>query len=367
MRRATKGLHQRATGSEAQQAGRAVPSPLLFHSEAAMALMNFAETLEDEGKFGDAAKDAWEKASAEWERFKYRDLSTYYSYFVRLVDLELFRQQLADYQKKLDDLMPGEMEKAKQEAGDKFTPEEKAALAKKRADRDPDEQKLADAAGERLNITWEQVALRATPEQWADARGLSDEIAELKQKISTIDTYRDIVNYSYWDTRAASEQTQDCLDARDLLAQAAELYEAGHLYEAKQKYEQSFEKWRKVLDAYPILRDNSIMADDLVDEINKYKKVIGKIPNTKFPGKFVLQDMIDLNDGKRTSSSAFGHMTNANDVSDLFDAAKKQGEKNADQNEVGNVEAGREKIGSEEDRCTKSDVKGGKTDAAKNK
>ena len=203
----------------------------------------------------------------------------------------------------------------------------------------------------------------------------------MKQKISTIDTYRDIVNYSYWDTRAAAEPTTDCLDARDRLAQAAKVYEQGHLFEAKKKYEESFEKWRKVLDAYPILRDNSIMADDLVDEINKYKKVIGKIPNTKFPDKFVLQDMIDLNEGKRTSSSAFGHMTNANDVSDLFDAAKKQGEKNAE--EMKSAATKPEEIKSDgkktapktdsskhdatKSEAPKSDGKGGKTDAAKNK
>ena len=176
------------------------------------------------------------------------------------------------------------------------------------------------------------MALRSSPEQWPEARRLSDEIAELKQKISTIDTYRDIVNYNYWDTRAAAEPTKDCLEARDRLAQAGKVYEQGQLFEAKKKYEQSFEKWRKVLDDYPILRDNNIMADDLVDEINKYKKVIGKIPNTKFPEKFMLQDMIDLNEGKRASSSAFwAHDQCERRIAHLMDAAKKQDEKNAEE------------------------------------
>jgi hypothetical protein len=38
----------------------------------------------------------------------------------------------------------------------------------------------------------------------------------------------------------------------------------------------------------------------LVDEINKYKIAIGKIPGEKFPDNFILQDMVDLNEGKRT-------------------------------------------------------------------
>ena len=74
----------------------------------------YAETLEDEGTFGDTAKDAWENAAAEWEKYRNRDISTSYSYFVRLVDLEVFRQQLADNQKN-SRFVPGEMEKAKQE------------------------------------------------------------------------------------------------------------------------------------------------------------------------------------------------------------------------------------------------------------
>ncbi|HEY2761874.1 MAG TPA: hypothetical protein VGI75_14055, partial [Pirellulales bacterium] len=271
---------------------------------------------------------------------------------------------------------PGEMEKAKQEVRDKFTPEERAALAKKRADRDPDEQKLADEAGDKLNITWEQVVLRATPEQWPQARELSEEIAELKQKISTIDTYRDIVNYSYWDTRAAAEQTKDCLEARDLLAQADKDYEQGQLFKAKEAYEQSFEKWRKVLDAYPILRDNSIMADDLVDEINKYKKVIGKIPNTKFPDKFVLQDMLDLNEGKRTSNSAFRAPPDDSAEGAPKDDAKKGEGKNEQADKAApKADAAKRDAGTDESRkadskkmdTPKSDVKGAKSDAGKAK
>ncbi len=51
------------------------------------------------------------------------------------------------------------------------------------------------------------------------------------------------------------------------------------------------------------------MADDLVDDINQYKKVLGKIPGSKFPEKFVLQDMIDLNEGKTLAPAADGPHT----------------------------------------------------------
>lgn len=279
--------------------GERAPSPLLFHSEAAMSLMNYAETLEEEGTFGDTAKDAWERAAAEWKKYKQRDLSTSYSYTVHLEDLEEFRKDLDELQNKLEALLPGEMEKAKQAARAKLADDERAALDKPLRERNSDEQNTASMAELKSNVTWNEVALRAPYEQRAKAREMADEIAELKQKIMTIDTYRDIVNYNYWDTRANAEQTKDCLEARDLLAQAGKLYEDGKLYEAKKAYEDSFAKWNKVLNDYPILRTNNIMADELGDEINKYKKVIGKMPNTKFPEHFVLQDLIDLNEGKK--------------------------------------------------------------------
>ena len=49
-----------------------------------------------------------------------------------------------------------------------------------------------------------------------------------------------------------------------------------------------------------MLRDNQIMADELNDEIDKYKKLLGQI-GVKLPDPFVLQDMLDLHEGKRPS------------------------------------------------------------------
>jgi len=132
---------------------------------------------------------------------------------------------------------------------------------------------------------------------------LADEIAELRQKTSTIDTYRDIVNYNYWLARCLSEPTDECLEARKLLFDAGQAYDVqGSLFDARDLYDKAFAKWRIVLDKFPVLRSNNIMADDLVDEINKYKKILGKIAGAKFPSPFILQDMIDLNEGKRPAT-----------------------------------------------------------------
>ena len=299
--------------SRRNKPGERAPSPLLFHSEAAMALINYAETLEEEPADEhdehfvdkDKAKAAWESAAAEWDKYSQRDISTSYNYTVRLADLEELKALLENKQKELEKLLPGEKERAKEAKRAKLSDAERAALDKKPSERTTEERDQVSAAEGKIDVTWDEVALRAPPELRNQARELADEIAELRQKTSTIDTYRDIVNYNYWLARCQSEPTDECLEAHKLLFDASQAYEVqGSLFDARDSYDKAFAKWRIVLDKFPVLRSNNIMADELVDEINKYKKILGKIAGAKVPSPFILQDMIDLNEGKRPATEA---------------------------------------------------------------
>ncbi len=273
--------------------GERAPSPLLFHSEPAMALIYYADTLENEGTFGETAKAEWENAAREWDDYTKRDLLTSYGYTVRLVDLEDFHKQSENLQNQIDKLAPGVKEKLRQEMRAKLTDQQRAALDKPKEKRTREEEDLASAAQKLLAMNWQEVALAAPPEHRAEARKLADDLADLKEKIGTIDTYRDIVNYNYWSARCKSEPTDACVAAREYLYKAGQAYDNGELFEARDLYEKSFAQWRKVLDASYVLSDSIIEADDLVDEIDRYKKLLGKI-GQKFPENFVLQDMVDL-------------------------------------------------------------------------
>ena len=182
--------------------------------------------------------------------------------------------------------------------------EERQALNKNPMQRTRDEANTANTAEAKTKVTWEEVILAAPAAERTEPRRINDELVELQHKANTIDTYRDIVNYDYWSARCQAEPTDACLSARDLLYQAGQAYKETKLFDAKKLYEDAFAKWRIVLDQSPVLRSSSIMADELVDEVNKYKKVLGKIPGSKFPDKFVLQDMIDLNAGKTPSDNS---------------------------------------------------------------
>jgi hypothetical protein len=284
--------------------GERAPSALLFFSESAMSLINYADNLEEEGTFGDTAKTAWNNALEEWKRYASRDLNTTYGYTVRLWDLELLRGQIADLKQKMEKLMPGQMEKLHQTKLAMLTADERQALDKEPSKRTSDESTTAMAAENKTKVTWEDVILESPPEVRAEARRMNDDVIDLEHRANTIDTYRDIVNYNYWWSRCQAEPTDACLQAREGLYLADQAYKDTKLFESKEKYENAFNQWRIVLDKYPVLRANTIMADDLVDEVNKYKKVLGKIPGSKFPDKFVLQDMIDLNDGKVLPASS---------------------------------------------------------------
>jgi hypothetical protein len=285
---------------EKDKPGQKAPSPLLFHSEAAMALINYADTIEEEGVFGNQAKGAWENAAHEWQLYADRELPTPYGYTVRLNQLEEYKAKIKDCEARLEKLLPGQHESIRQAKIAKLTTDERSAFDKKPAERTGEEANTANVAESKVNVSWDEVALRAPADLRPEARLLAEELVTDAQMAGTIDTYRDIVNYNYWLTRCQAEPTEDCLEARRLLNKASTSYDSGELFEARKAYEESFAKWRKVLDKFPILRNNNIMADELVDEIDKYKKAIGKIPGEKFPDNFILQDMVDLNEGKRT-------------------------------------------------------------------
>ena len=82
-------------------------SPLLFYSRPAMCLIKYAEALEEEGRFGEVAKNAWLKAAEGWTEFGNRDLPTQYGHFIRLSEKEEFDQKASAARDKLEQLAPG--------------------------------------------------------------------------------------------------------------------------------------------------------------------------------------------------------------------------------------------------------------------
>src|SRR5690606_3471761 len=118
--------------------------------------ISYAENLEEDGTFGDAARRAWERAKEEWEAYSKRDLASSWGYAIHLADLESYRNQIDDLKRQLEELLPGEYEKIRQEKLAKLPSKVRAAVEKKPEDRTPEESQDAMNAEPETKVTWEE-------------------------------------------------------------------------------------------------------------------------------------------------------------------------------------------------------------------
>jgi hypothetical protein len=88
------------------------------------------------------------------------------------------------------------------------------------------------------------------------------------------------------------EQTPDAIAARQAIYEGSRAMSKVDFTTAKDKYEEGLKHWRIVLDAYPQLKNESIVIDELIDIILEYQTVLGH-HDLKLPENFVLQDVID--------------------------------------------------------------------------
>jgi hypothetical protein len=104
--------------------------------------------------------------------------------------------------------------------------------------------------------------------------------------------YRDIVNFDFWRASCEVEVTEPALRAREAAWRAEREFENARLLPAKQAFEEAFKAWREVLDASPVLKADDLTGDDLVELVDRYRKVLEQL-DEKFPQPFILQDVLD--------------------------------------------------------------------------
>ena len=121
-----RGWHLKAEEVVARGASIRGEAPLLFYSHPVMCLVNYAEALEEEGTFGEVAKNAWRKAADAWAEFSKRDLPTQYNLFIRLGDKESYDERSTAAQAELERLAPGMRDKIRAELLTSLTSEERA-------------------------------------------------------------------------------------------------------------------------------------------------------------------------------------------------------------------------------------------------
>lgn len=281
-------------------------NPTTFYSKPAMSQMNYGEAIEEEGVFGDRAKNAWATAAGLWRDYGNREMRASNGLLIRLVDQQRWESEAEQLTAELEAISPGLRKKLEDEAYESLTDEERVARKLAYDQRSAEQQKLADDADERLNITYDKVAAaiaEAEPAQAAEARRLATRIADANTRARYIRTNRDVVNFSYWQARADFEQTADALDARSLAHTALRLFREGNPDDAKAVFEQSFAKWRAAFDKAPDMPVDSATGSDVMDVIENYVDVLGQLDESlgdpELGDAFPLWDFVEANDSDR--------------------------------------------------------------------
>jgi hypothetical protein len=298
-----KEYHRQGEALADMLATRNIPlktTPLLFYSEAAKSQINYAEARQLEGRFlkdeseeRSKTKSAWETAREDWREYGQRQLPTSFGIDIRLQDLES-QQKLADeLTKKLEEMLPGVRERMRDEKLAALPADVREAVRTPYEQRTHDQIALAAEHEVKATVTWDEVAGTAPEEQRVEAKALANALIRAEAQINAISTERSKVNYEYWRTRGEAESEEITLDARDLTYRAALEMDRGNFDKAIPLYEDAWKKWREVIDRYPRMAGESVSADELVEDINRYRKALS-VYGKDFPEPFILQEVIDV-------------------------------------------------------------------------
>jgi hypothetical protein len=247
--------------------GRMQAMPLVAASRPMMQAVAVATELESHGVFGEAARKAWAKAALECRKFAVQPIATTCGEPVMLWLEDAEQGRAEELAQRLESLLPGRFASLSRQRLESLPPEEAA-------------------------VTWAMVVAEAPADVKAQAERICQLHEEAVAKAALIHRYKEIVNFDFWRETCEAEASAAALQAREAAWRAEREFEQSSLEAAKRDYEQAFAAWRQVLDAAPLLREDSDLADDLRVSITHYRDVVERL-NERFPEPFELQDIVE--------------------------------------------------------------------------
>jgi hypothetical protein len=257
-----------------------------------MTAINYARALESDGVFDDKARDGWELATEEMQRFAVRQIPTTWDVPIRLGLRESELARAERLAKQLENLLPEKFSEMEAERESSLSESQKAAIQVPPLNRTEQEQQLVADANREMNVTWRMVAQDAPQEIRAKVKRLAEEHVEATETADIIRRYRDIVNFDYWRATCEMSVTDLALQAREATWRAEKDYEEARLQPAKQAFEEAFKAWRKVLDDSEVLREDAMTQEDIVEIIDIYRELLEQL-DEPFPKPFILDDVLD--------------------------------------------------------------------------
>ncbi len=317
-------------------------NPLIFYSNAPMSLINYASAYVKEFEPGEVAQFAWNEALKRWREFGRRPIRTSLDFDVTMLGLDEARQHVKKLQDELDALAPGvraSLQKSQRDLLQREVPEMYEALVLYEKAEDPfreltpEQVMMGQEAASAIHINHLQVAEKAPSATRAAAKRKAAELIEAAEKSRLTDSYRDVINYSYWETRCEAEATDEATIARLRLYEAQRLLEQAifvrhrvldengrpipktdpdtgmpivdeegkPVFEeedgAKEKFEAAWNYWASVFDRYPQLWGD-VTAEDLVEPIRQYRSMLQQMGQKELPRDFKLMTLLDIRGGQ---------------------------------------------------------------------
>ena len=227
----------------------------------------------------------------------------------------------------LAELCSGIQEEIIQERRAKLTPEQLEAFDTSPAERTEEQYSLAQQAKNALEVSFADVAERAPPEFRDQAVALAKRGLRNTILADWVERYREIVNFTYWETRCEAEQQDNTIDARRKLLDALEAFADADLEGARDKFEQAWDGWAVVFDEYPVLIQD-VEGEDVAEAVIEYQKLLGQLDEPFPPKDFKLMKLLEV------YAESYDELMAAVEAADALEVAEEEVEAEAAEQEA---------------------------------
>ena len=280
-------------------------SPLIFHADRPMSVINFSTAIEEEGYFQEKAQQSWTWGGREWNGYGDRLIPTSWGFSIRLNDKEKEQQRVEQLNQELNDLAQSN-ERVRQKKLEALSTTERklyeVPVEQRPAQFSDEDWATLYAIQRKMKITPLDIADEAPPEVRDRARRIAREVQKSATLVQRISGYRNIVNFEYWRTRCAAEQTEDATRAREQLFLANNAREQANLEDSRDKYNAAWALWANIFKQFPSLRDD-LSRDDLLPALDSYRLVLSQL-GEDVPPEFPLQWLLEEQAGTASAGGA---------------------------------------------------------------